>query len=75
MTQQLVKLQLKRQYVDLGSIMFKINSPRSRKCSFLPNAFFTEDLFARDYFFAECMTSHLSSKNIVLLNQILLFHQ
>lgn len=75
LAQQVIQTELVRQKVDLGSVLISKKAYRVSGASFLPESAFTQDMFARDYFAIEKVASFLSPSNILILPQILLFHQ
>jgi hypothetical protein len=50
---------LQRGRVDLGSVLLRANTLRAARASFLPQAFFTRDMYARDYFLVEQVVKEL----------------
>lgn len=76
MTEQLIHIQLKRRYVDLGSIMIRKSALQKSGVQFLPLSVFTPDLFARDFFAISSLMNGIKNEtDIKLIHKVLLFHQ
>ena len=76
--QQVVKVKLKRAYIDLGSAVVRANVIRDNRISFMPQGRQTKDHFTRDFFFFDSVVKALGdTANIAIkfLHRILLFHQ
>ena len=75
LSQQLIRTELVRQKVDLGSVLISKKAFQVSGASFLPSGAFTGDIFARDFFAIKTVEASLSPPNIMILPQVLLFHQ
>ncbi len=73
--QQYVRVALKRQYIDLGSIIIRTELYNTLNLRYLPESIFTKDLMARDYLLIERLIEELNPKTIKLLHRCLMFHQ
>jgi hypothetical protein len=79
----------KRGFVDLSSFMFRASLAAAARATFLPGAPYTQDIFARDYFFAQQLIDGMRKvqnldgfasfegrdSGIAYIQQCLLFHQ
>jgi hypothetical protein len=75
-TEQVIHIQLKRKYVDLGSIMIRKVPLQQSGVQFLPLSVFTPDLFARDFFAISSLMSGIKNESgVKLIHRVLLFHQ
>lgn len=72
---QLIRIELKRKYVDLGSVIIRSNLYLKAKSEFLPDSVFTKDLFARDFLMLQAMLPFTSPEKCHLQHRCLLFHQ
>jgi hypothetical protein len=87
--QQVINVDLnKRGFVDLSSFMFRSSLAATTRATFLPGAPYTQDLFARDFFFSQLLIGGMRKKQnvsgltlnsaesgIAYIPQCLLFHQ
>jgi hypothetical protein len=73
--QQTITVEIKRKFVDLASVMVRRDLFLKTGVKFLPNALFTEDLFARDFYAIKDLVSASRSNSVKLLHRCLLFHQ
>jgi hypothetical protein len=73
-TEQLITVELKRKFVDLGSIIMRSKIYLKADTMFLPDAFYTKEMFARDYFAIESNLQQTSNET-VLIYTCLMFHQ
>jgi hypothetical protein len=79
--QQKISIKLQRRYFDLGSLLLHASlygargEGEFRQGHFLPLGPFTTDIFARDYFAIMKAIENVSSEEIILLHQVLMFHQ
>lgn len=71
----MIETELVRQKVDLGSVLVSRRAYLASGASFLPEAAFTGDMFARDFFAISRIKQYISPWNIRILPQVLLFHQ
>lgn len=74
-SQQLIRVDLKRGYIDLGSMIVRSQLYLTSKLRFLDRSFLTPQIFARDFFSIQSLTTDIKNDSIVLLHQCLLFHQ
>ena len=73
--QQLIRVSVKRGFIDLGSAAVKAELYLKSRTLYLPDSIFTKDLFARDYFTLAKLASYTSSERVHLVHRILMFHQ
>eukprot|EP01038_Epipyxis_sp_PR26KG_P008893 gene8893-11996_t len=74
-TNTVISIELKRRYVDLGSVLIRSNLFLKSKAEFLPESLFTPDLFARDFLLLERMMNVTNENRTMLIHKCLLFHQ
>eukprot|EP01038_Epipyxis_sp_PR26KG_P004819 gene4819-6754_t len=79
MTNQLIRIELKRKFVDLGSIIAKSSLYlKANDAEFLPSSLFTNDLFGRDFLLLSRLLEQIptiSNETVCLIHKCLMFHQ
>lgn len=70
-----IEVQLKRQHVDLGAVLFRADFVQAAGAKFLPQGPQTSDLFARDWWFVDMLLQSSVHPTIHLLHRVLFFHQ
>lgn len=73
--QQLVKVLMKRKFVDLGSILIKADLFSKFDLKYLPDAVFTTDLIARDFHLVNKLIGLIPPHTVRLIHRCLMFHQ
>ena len=73
--QQHIKISMNRGFVDLASVLVRTSKIVESKGRYLPDAMFTDDLFARDFYFLTELLKIIPTSAIRLLHQIFLLHQ
>jgi hypothetical protein len=73
-SEQLIKVEFKRKFIDLGSIIIRAKVYIKSETVFLPDAFYTTEIFARDYFAIESNLQQTNNET-VLIHKCLMFHQ
>jgi hypothetical protein len=74
-TEQVIRVALKRQFIDLGSVIIRNDYLLNSDALFLSDSLFTRDIFARDFFFIEALQKLMPSDSIKFIHRCLLFHQ
>ena len=73
--EQVISVSMKRKFVDLASMMVRTKLYVESKTTFLPDAMFTKEIFASDYFTFTTLMKYTTSKGLQLIHNCLLFHQ
>lgn len=79
-SEQVVRVEIKRGFVDLGSVAIRadrLNQFNSSQAGarFLPQSILTQDLMARDFFAIESVHKAIAERSVRLIHKVLLFHQ
>lgn len=73
--QQLIKVVMKRKFVDLGSIMIKAELFSKFDLKYLPESVFTTDVIARDFHIVDKLIGLIPPQSVRLIHRCLMFHQ
>lgn len=73
--QQHIRISMERGFVDLASVLIRTSKIVESRSKYLPDAMFTDDLFARDFKILTELLKIIPSKAIRLLHRIFLLHQ
>jgi hypothetical protein len=73
--QQLVKVLMKRKFVDLGSVLIKADLFNKFDLKYLPDAVFTTDVIARDFHLLNKLIGLIPPQSVRLIHRCLMFHQ
>lgn len=73
--QQHIRISMERGFVDLASVLIRTSKIIESRGKYLPDAMFTDDLFARDFKILTELLKIIPTKAIRLLHRILLLHQ